>query len=107
MTTDTTEFRQAIRGTGPQGVITSRDIPPPAHMTCAAVAAFRDILEGYFAQYPVAMAPGYQGFDLGQEWRDDVKRCADDLDPRHMCMNACDSGVPNELVLGAYTLLFL
>ncbi len=68
--------------------------------TMANIEAFREVLRKYFAEYPVPQrmscdAARYRGFAL------DRKRA------REACFYAVDVGVPNELVMASYTLLFL
>jgi len=68
--------------------------------------AFRQILCGLFEEYPVARVPGYP-----MHMRDPGECRAMALenrgDPARAAFMACDTGVPNELILGAYNLIYL
>ncbi len=86
--------------------VTQEDIAETVRETDDALLAFRDILIGLFAQYPVPeecwgfyrpQMEGHRGEAIGV-YAGNAHR---------MAYYACDTGVPNELILAAYAILFL
>lgn len=83
-------------------------IPVPVKdVTPERMGAFVGMLRQYFDEYPaddqISAAAGAIGG--ASKWRE--KAVARMYHPEISAYYACDTGVPNELILGAYALLFL
>ncbi len=74
-------------------------------------ATFAKILQSLFDEYPPQDMFGWRGknirLDALQVLEADPENPLDLGDPKQAAHLACDSGVPNELILSAYTMLFL
>ena len=83
-------------------------IPVPVKdVTPERLGAFVGMLRQYFDEYPaddqISASAGAVGD--ASKWRE--KAVASRYHPEISAYYACDTGVPNELILGAYALLFL
>jgi hypothetical protein len=90
-------------------MLTAADIPEATRDSPELCRAFRAALVGLFDAHeivvPVSPATVFEPHEI-IEHREQALRLYD-RDPRQAAYYACDTGVPNDKILAAYTLLFL
>jgi len=68
------------------------------------IDAFQEVIARLFDEYPVNERANDGNMETAAHWRREALNGR--RDPQAAAYYACDTGVPNELILGAYKLIF-